>query len=143
MYTELIFGASIKAEGLPEEVLDVLKYLFNYNEITDWQEYYKTQPIKLPNHPFFKCDRWDIITSCSSYYFAVRNTHRNIEFDEISNTWNCSSRASLKNYDDDIEQFLDWIKPYIEQGSGERDFYAIVCYEEQSEPTIYYLKEAE
>ncbi len=60
---------------------------------------------------------------------------------KISDTWNLSSRANLKNYDDEIEKFLNWIKPFLEQGSGERDFYAIVCYEEQAEPTIYYLKE--
>lgn len=132
LYTELIFGASIKADNLPEEVLNVLKFLFGESE---------QMPVKLSNHEFFKCSRWDLITSCSSYYFAVRNTHRNISYDKISNTWNCSSRANLKNYDNEIDKFLDWIKPWIEQGSGINNMYAIVIYEESETPTIYYLGE--
>jgi hypothetical protein len=137
MYTELIFGATVK-DTIPQEVKDVLHYLFDEEALG-----LRLKPKNLPNHPFFKCDRWDFITSCSSYYFAVRNTHCSIQHDDISNTYNLSSRANLKNYDNEIAMFLDWIKPYIEQGSGTRDFYAIVCYEEQAEPTIYYLKEKE
>lgn len=131
MYTEIIFGANV-VSTIPPIDKQALDYLF-----TD-----DTQvPLSLPNHPFFECDRWKWLTTCSSYYFAVRNTHRSIVWDEISNTWNLSFRANLKNYNQEIEKFLDWIKPYIEKGSGTRDFYAIVCYEEQAEPTIYYLKD--
>ena len=133
MYTELIFGASIRS-SIPDLDLAALKYLLGEGD----------EPSELPNHEFFMCDRWKYMTRCSSYYFAVRNTHRSIELDKISDTWLCSSRSNLKNYDSEIEKFLSWIKPFIEQGSGERDFYAIVCYEEASEPTIYYLdKEAD
>lgn len=133
MYTELIFGANCKADLLNEIDLAVLQYLFNNGP----------EPIVLPDHPFFKCDRWKYITKSLSYYFAVRSPYASIKHDKISETWNLSSRANLKNYDSEIEKFLDWIKPKLEQGSGYRDFYAIVCYEEQDEPTIYYLKEKE
>jgi hypothetical protein len=46
MYTELIFGAAIKAKGLPKDVLEVLLYLFEGGE----------QPHELPTHEYFKCD---------------------------------------------------------------------------------------
>jgi hypothetical protein len=53
-----------------------------------------------------------------------------------------STRSNIKNYKQEIETFLEWIKPYINGGSGSRNMYAIVIYEEQDEPTIYYLHNA-
>ena len=41
----------------------------------------------------------------------------------------------------EIEMFLECIKQYVEGGSGGRDMYAIVTYEEDDEPTMYYLKD--
>ncbi len=56
--------------------------------------------------------------------------------------WVLSSRSNIKNHNRDIETFLEWIKPFIDSGSGKRDMYAIKISEEQSEPTIYYLYDA-
>lgn len=134
-YTELIFGAAIKKD-IPQNVLNVLNYLFNGEPRPIYDD-------ELPDHEFFRCGRWTHITRGSSYYFAVRNTHASMVHDKISNTYNCSSRGNLKNYENEIEKFLAWIKPYIEQGSGEREFYAIVCTEQQLVPTIYCLKDEE
>lgn len=134
MYTELIFGAAIDTTRLTDVDLKALEYLFK-PEI-DWDDV----PQELPDHPFFKCDRWGAITRCSSCYFAVIQNPSIYHIDSIPKRLELSSRANLKNYDNEIEKFLDWIHPHIEQGSGDRDFYAIVCYEEQDKPTIYYLK---
>lgn len=49
-------------------------------------------------------------------------------------------KSAQKNYKNDIENFLEWLVPYIDGGSGRRDMYAISIYEEDSEPKIYYLK---
>ena len=59
--------------------------------------------------------------------------------DNITDSYVLSTRSSIKNYANEIETFLDWIKPYIESGSGYRDMYAIVTYEEDETPKIYYL----
>lgn len=61
-------------------------------------------------------------------------------YDENGSQWHISSRTNLKNYEGEIESFLQWIKPYIESGSGAKEMYAIVTYEESEEPTIYYLE---
>ena len=50
MYTELILGAELIKET-PKEVVDVLKYLTEY-------ELGKEEPKKIPNHEFFKSERW-------------------------------------------------------------------------------------
>lgn len=57
--------------------------------------------------------------------------------DEISKCYHISTRSNIKNYENEIELFLDWIKPYIEYGSGVRNLYAIVTYEGGT-PILYY-----
>lgn len=126
MYTELIFGAELKKET-PNEVIETLRYMVG--------------DIEKPQKLAFDADRNPL--RGGSYYFAVNKSVSKIWLDNIDNQWHISARANIKNYDNEIEQFLEWIKPWIEGGSGARDMYAIVTYEEDDEPTIYYLYEAD
>ena len=128
MYTEIIFGCELKKDT-PEVVVNVLRYMCGEIE----------KPSELPEHEFFEEDNRDYLFKSASYYFGTSKPNQHIWFDKISNSWKISARGNIKNYGNEIEKFLDWIKPYIDSGSGYRDFYAIVCYEEQSEPDIYYL----
>ncbi len=125
MYTELIFGASLK-EDTPENVINTLKYMIGET---------KEKPIDFP----LSTERADYLLRSSSYYFGVNEPVSLLRRDKLDGSWVLSTRSNIKNYDSDIEAFLEWIKPYITSGSGSRDMYAIVIYEEQSEPTIYYL----
>jgi hypothetical protein len=140
MYTELIFGAKIKRD-IPQEAITALRFMFDdeyYNECQG------NTPSCLPNHPFFKRARWKYMTRCISYYFGVSVSHRLFKDDkEISNCFVVSSRSNLKNYDDEITHFIDWIKPYCESGSGNRQCIAIVCYEQDDEPHMIFLKDKE
>src|SRR5687768_4686159 len=124
MYTELILGCKFKEET-PESVIKVLQAMVTgLDAMNELQE--------IPDHPFFKSDRWRILFSCSSYYFAVNQANREMWNDS---GWRISTRSNIKNYDDEIEKFLDWIKPWI---WGGRNFYAIVTYEE-GEPVLFFL----
>lgn len=127
MYTELILGAALKKET-PETIINSLRFIIG--DITD----------KPKDFPFMEGSRLEWFLRGSSYYFGVSDSINRLWFDEISGRWKISSRCNIKNYENEIEQFLDWVKPWIESGSGERDMYAIVIYEEDEEPTIYYLK---
>jgi len=126
MYTELIFGARLK-ETTPKEVIDTIKYM-----IGDLEE-------KPENLAFKTTSNRNVLRGCS-YYFGVQNSVTKFYYDDIAKSWTLSSRANIKNYENEIEQFLRWIKPFIEQGSGTRDMYAITIYEEDFVPNIYYLK---
>jgi hypothetical protein len=126
MYTEISFGAKLKSDT-PQEVIDTIQHLVNGEH----------DMVRKTAHPFFQSGRSWLLTSQGSYYFAV-NIPPSFTFD---GAWSLYFRTSVKNYDDEIEKFLDWIKPYIAQGSGEREMYAVVIYEEAEEPTIYYLHE--
>lgn len=117
MYTELIFGCSLK-EDTPNEVIERLD--------------------RMINDPDFFSD-FNFIFRGGSYYFGVNKPVSSLRKDYISGQWVISTRSNIKNYNNEIERFLYWIKPYIDQGSGYRDMYAIVTDEEAEEPTIYYL----
>ena len=127
MYTELIFGADLKKDT-PESVIEALKYM-----IGDIEE----KPTNFPL-PDGMCE-W--LFKCSSYYFGVNIPVSKMWQDDISKNWALSTRSNIKNYEGEIEAFLKWIKPYIDSGSGYRDMYAIVIYEEAEAPNIYYLHE--
>ncbi len=128
MYTELIFGCALKLDT-PQGVIGILQGLVK-GELDN---------IKTMDDDFFASERWGYLFRMSSYYFGVNEPQGKIWFDNIAKNWRISTRSNLKNYDNEIEKFLAWIKPYIEGGSGERDMYAIVTYEE-SLPKIYYLE---
>lgn len=127
MYTELIFGAELKKET-PQEVIDTLKFMLG--EIKD-----KPENFPLPN------GRCEWLFTCSSYYFGISSPVNKMWFDNITKQWHISTRSNIKNYENEIETFLEWIKPYIDSGSGYRDMYAITIYEDAEEPTIYFLED--
>ena len=124
MYTELIFGAELKSDT-PIDVINTLKYLVG--------------DIDIPSNLLYTEDRNPLMGG--SYYFGVNTSVTKMYFDEISDAWVLSSRANIKNYGNEIETFLEWIKPFIDKGSGNREMYAVVIYEDQEIPSIYYLND--
>lgn len=129
MYTELIFGAELKKDT-PNEVIEALKYMIGET---------KEKPVNFPL-PDGRCE-W--LFQGGSYYFAINNSVTKMWLDDIDKQWHISTRSNIKNYEGEIETFLEWIKPYIHSGSGGRDLYAITIYEEQDTPTLYYLHDAD
>jgi hypothetical protein len=127
MYTELIFGAGLKKDT-PTDVIETINRLIAGGDCKDFD---------FPEHVFFsKPRRLMIVSGCSTSFPAhVPPTFR---YDNTCQIWALQFRSNLKNYDGEIESFLDWIAPYIEKGSGNQDFYAIVMYEECDTPVIYY-----
>lgn len=129
MYTEFVFGCMLK-ENTPKEVINVLEYLCN----SDNDEF---DDVSI-NHEFFNCHRWQMIGSCSSYYFGAPS-HSVCEKDRHYNNYRLSIRCNLKNYSGEIKKFVDWIKPYIEQGAGNSDLLGYAIYEESDKPEMFYL----
>ena len=127
MYTELIFGVELKKDT-PKEVIKTLQIMID-GDI----DIIKDEKIAEFSHLF----------RVASYYFGVSSPVNKMWFDEISQAWIISTRSNIKNYGGEIEAFLDWIKPFVDSGSGYPGFYAIVTHEESREPTIYYLDDTE
>lgn len=103
-YTELVIKTRIRTED--PQVLKILTYMFDKNSLTNSEV-----PVDLPEHSFFKMPRWNAIGSCNSFYHipcTLNYFHDNYLF----------SRSDLKNYDNEIELFIDWLSPYIPYDEG-------------------------
>ena len=150
MYTEFIFGCSLKKDT-PKECIDALDYVINgevkkpryENPLTYAEKQYnnsnieRTTPIGELRAFIDLYDLERLFLSCS-YYFDAPPVKR-FYFDDIDKCYHISTRSNLKDYTNQIETFIDYIKPYIDGGSGIRDVFAYVMYEEDDFPTIYAL----
>lgn len=124
MYTEINCRICLD-ENVPEGVVKVLKYMVgDVEDISDEE---------LPEHDLFKTPRWDTMLRSSSFYH-IPKSNMELFYSDIGSNWYLIGRSDLKNYDDEIEMFFDWIKPYCEF-SEEMIGYSL--YEEFNEPTIY------
>lgn len=58
-------------------------------------------------------------------------------YDAIISAWKINIRSNLKNYDSEIEKFLDWIVPYI----GTNGFIGYTRSEDDDDPTLVYIED--
>lgn len=126
MYTELHFNSELRG-NVPDGIVAVLKYMLG--DI-------KEEP-SLPDHELFATKRWRVMLRMDSYYFDA-DTHSTLRYDDISNNYYLCVRSNLKNYDQEIEKFVDWIIPYLDKYDG--DFLGFRRYEETEDPTLIYMK---
>lgn len=151
MYTEFIFGCSL-SKDTPKECIDALDYVINgpdkepkienpktYAEIKFNAGYIDRTTSDEDIQAFIdKFDLRGLMRSCSYYFDAPPVS--SMYFDDIDHAYHISSRANLKNYNHEIESFIEYIRPYINGGSGLKEVFAYVMYEEDEFPTIYTLE---
>jgi hypothetical protein len=126
MYTELHFNAELK-RNVPGAVVDVLQYMLNgVPELLG----------PTPEHALFTTDRWTYMLRSDSYYFSA-DTHSTLRFDEISRSYYLCVRCNLKNYCNEIEHFVDWITPYLDELPGA--FLGFKRYESTDQPTLLFM----
>jgi hypothetical protein len=118
-YTELVLKCTIKYDR-PEIVHNVLNFLFNENQL---------HPSHLPEHEFFKRKSWEAIGRSNSYYHCPRS----LNFYDGKCLF---SRSDFKNYHDEIDLFLDWVKPYLSNPPG--NFIGWAFGEGMKEPNFLY-----
>lgn len=129
MYTELHYNVEL-SKDVPEDVINILKFMVGDSE---------DEPSTLPNHPLFGDTRWRFMLRCDSYYFNA-DTHSTLRLDGISHSYYLCIRCNLKNYNDEIELFIDWIDPYLDECIAKGEFLGFYRYEEDNEPTLIYRK---
>lgn len=127
MYTDLVLGVDLRIDT-PAEVINILKYMVNGDELTDYDSY-------LPEHPLFKTKRWSIIPVCDSAYFGGSTVSKLQKPRYTGDLWSLSIRSNLKNYNLEIELFLNWLEPYVKT----RGFVGYMRYEEFDDPTLIYI----
>ncbi len=127
MYTVLNLSVELK-KNTPQNVIDTLNHMLRSN----MEDMFHTKP----EHPLFNTQRWDHMLKCDSYYFAEETQHT-FHLDPISKQYYLTVITNLKDYDGEIEKFLNWIKPYVEP----RGFAGYSRYEESEEPKLIYFTE--
>src|SRR5690606_1540219 len=66
-------------------------------------------------HELFLTERWKwMLTSCS-HYFVPESTSK-LDINDYCSSKHLSVRCDLKNYSGEIEAFLDWLAPSVEDG---------------------------
>lgn len=125
MYTEFHFNVELKKDT-PLEVLRILRFMTG-------QESFSSEELSLPDHYLFTLDRWKYMLRTDSYYFPAQ-TFSKLYLDKSFNTYYLNIRCNLKNYNQEIQHFIDWIKPYLQADEG--DFLGFYRYEESNTPTL-------
>jgi hypothetical protein len=121
MYTEIFVNVNLKKET-PDEVLNVLRAMCFEGD----EEHLKGFPI-----------RWDRLFSDGSYY-TPRTSCASLKWDRISEAWSLLGKGDIKNYEREIEQFFDWIMPWVDASPGE--FIGYKRYEDSDLPTLVVKK---
>lgn len=126
MYTEFHFNVELK-EHTPQNTLGILGYM---------PDPWRTGAPDIPEHSLFKTERWPQVLCGDSAYFPMeQRSELTIDEDGVISL---SVRSNLKNYDNEIEKFLDWISPYVDTLFDEMVGY--FRYEENEHPTLIYTK---
>lgn len=127
MYTELVMAFELK-EDVSEEIVNILKYM-----VGDLKE----RP-PLPNDELFSTARWETMLLSDSYYFDG-DTRSTIRYDDISKTYYVTIRCNLKNYDNEIDKFINWIDSHVDKIDGDEELKGYYRYEEDYDPTLIYI----
>lgn len=130
MYTEIYVKAVLK-EDVNINVIDVLKYMLGMDNI-------ELEDLILPNHSLFTTNNWHYMLRSGSYYH-VPYVVSLFEYNNISENYYLVVRSDFKNYQGEVEKFFDWITPYVEK-DGDKTFIGYSLYEEDYEPTLYYVE---
>ena len=120
MYTEIYINCDLR-EGTPDEVINTLKAMCE----CDWESpYLKDTP-----------SRWSMLFNNGSYHTPLTRCG-NLTYDKIGKHYSLIAKGDIKNYENEIEQFFEWIKPYAEQ-----EFIGYILFEESREPTLIYSRD--
>lgn len=113
MYTGLVLDARLK-NTITQDVIEVLQFMIESGEARE--------PL-IPDHDLFRTHRWTWMLNGTSAYFPGERgpiLARPILYGrhETELPTLLSVGFSIKNYDSEIEKFLDWLTPYLEKGVG-------------------------
>lgn len=126
MYTEIYVNVDLK-ENTPKEVIDTLCVMCGDD---DW-------PSDWP-HP----KRWLYLFNNGSYYTA-NTSAAELTFDDISQQWSLIGKGDIKNYNNEIQAFFEFISPWVDPQSGDKTFIGYMRFEESAEPELFYVKDSD
>lgn len=140
MYTELYLTVELKKD-LPQDIVDTLTVICAERR-TEEHEYGVEKEVvvnrlQLPDEGrnIFSSDRVWWLGRSSSYYFAGDPFSR-LRLDNISQTYHMSIFGNIKNYGNEIQEFLNWLQPHVDP----RGYAGHIRYEEDYVPTLIFFR---
>ena len=100
-YTEL--NISVKLKNLEADTIKTIKYMIGESEA----------PGENLEHPLFQTDRWEYMLRTNSTYFSETAYSELLESKIDTKVYVLNIKTDFKNYKNEAEYFLNWIKPYI------------------------------
>lgn len=124
MYTDAIIQCKIPSTPTVEEkIIPALKQMLGHEETG-----------VSPTGPIADCTRHAHMLRGRSYYYFQKSICT-LEFNKIFSAWLFFASFDTRNYEKEIEKFLEWLAPYT---AVDHAPIAFVRYEEASVPDIYY-----
>ena len=133
MYTQFSFTFSLK-DDTPIKIINILEYLID-SENNRLPFISMNENDKLFNT---KTKRFQYMLNTSSCYFTDIS-YATLQHNKCGGYSAFHCIASIKNYDNDIELFIDFVKDYIYLHGEEKLFVGWSRYEEDEKPILYYL----
>jgi len=125
MYTEIYINVDLKPET-PEGVIDVLSCMCGGNKDESLIDLFPS--------------RWSYMFNNGSYYTPLTSV-ASLTYDEIAGHYSLLGKGDIKNYEGEIEEFFEYIKPLVDNDYGDGVFMGYYRYEEDREPTLVYSGE--
>lgn len=119
MYTEIYINVDL-LPNTPTEIINVLNAVFKDRS----SDLLDTFP-----------KRWRLLFNNGSYYTPLTSCSE-MTFDEIAGQWSILGKGDIKNYNNEIEEFFDFLMPYIDAQEGM--FIGYSRYEEALEPQLIF-----
>lgn len=109
-YTRINLRVILKPDT-PESVLNMLVYSYKYeDDPTHWPDY-ANLPEREQRHPFLSKRHADSLLGDAVSCHDNEDSPNEKSLDRATFAYVCSTE--LKNYDNDIESFLDWLSPFV------------------------------
>ena len=106
MYTEFKCQGCL-APDTPAEVIDLLRIMATGNPMDVLPD---------SDHPLFKTRSWTQIINGSDNEEQLELRDRGLDLYEVPTGWLFNFSGFLKNYENEIELFIEWISPYLLEG---------------------------
>lgn len=144
MYTELYLTVELK-EKTPQEIINILTVIcdgLRFEEGPNYGDPLKTTLLTKEELPedlqgtFSSSECW-ILARSSSYYFAG-DPLSSLRYDRISRSYHLTLRGDIKDYGNEIREFLNWLQPHVEV----RGYAGHIRYEEDYAPTLIFFRDS-
>lgn len=135
MYTKVNLILPIKKET-NKNILNIIIALFEGDGLYDLI----AKNLNIPEHEFFKENNKIWFPDSGGSYSFTGTVNSRIRYDNLNEyAMVLHIDTDFKNYNNEINKFLDWIEPYIDLSDD--TFLGYSLYEEFTNPTLYFYKD--